>query len=59
MAGVSRDEAAAAREIGPLPEVVDAKRRAAGRLSLTGAHFGVATGRLVLLHGASGTFRPA
>ena len=32
---------------------------AAGRLSLTGAHFGVATGRLVLLHGASGTFRPA
>lgn len=32
---------------------------AAGRLRLSGAHFGVATGRLVLLDGASGTFRPA
>ena len=32
---------------------------AAGRLRLSGAHFGVATGRLVLMDGESGTFRPA
>ncbi|MGG5812251.1 carbonic anhydrase [Falsiroseomonas sp. CW058] len=32
---------------------------AAGRLALHGAHFGVATGRLVLLDPATGAFRPA
>ena len=32
---------------------------AAGRLRLHGAHFGVATGRLVLLDAATGAFRPA
>jgi carbonic anhydrase len=32
---------------------------AAGSLALHGAHFGVATGRLVLLDAATGTFRPA
>jgi carbonic anhydrase len=31
----------------------------AGRLSLHGAHFGVATGRLMLLDAATGEFRPA
>lgn len=34
MADASRQEAAASREIGPLPEVADQKRRAAGRKSL-------------------------